>query len=114
VYTASTNAGVYNNTITANTLEGIALQYYASGPTAKNNIVFANGSGVVDYGGTGSPILANNPTTDPLFVGGGNYRLTAPSPARDAGSTVAAVTDDFDGIARPQNGVYDIGAFEYH
>lgn len=30
----------------------------------------------------------------------------------DTGTTVAAVTDDFIGTARPQNSIYDVGAFE--
>jgi hypothetical protein len=50
-----------------------------------------------------------------LFVNAGanNYHLKAGSPAIDAGTPLADVTDDIDGRARPQNAVYDIGCYEY-
>ena len=34
------------------------------------------------------------------------------SPAINAGVTLSTVTTDFDGVSRPQGGVYDIGAYE--
>jgi len=52
---------------------------------------------------------------DPLFINpaAGNFRLQAGSPAIDAGVTLAEVTNDFDGINRPQGSGHDIGAYEY-
>jgi hypothetical protein len=52
---------------------------------------------------------------DPLFVNATDYdfRLTAESPARDAGTNAPDVTQDLDGKARPQNGAWDIGSYEY-
>lgn len=47
---------------------------------------------------------------DPLLTG---YTISAGSPAINAGETIATITDDIDGTVRPQNGAYDIGAFEY-
>jgi hypothetical protein len=41
-----------------------------------------------------------------------DYTLTEYSPAIDRGATIAAVTDDYAGTARPQGGAYDIGAYE--
>ena len=35
-------------------------------------------------------------------VAGNDYHLNATSPARDAGATVADVTDDLEGAPRPQ------------
>lgn len=54
---------------------------------------------------------------DPLFIstttGLENFHLQATSPAIDAGTTLAAVTTDYDGDVRPQGDAYDIGADEY-
>lgn len=52
---------------------------------------------------------------DPLFVDAAAYdfHLTAESPARDTGMDMPGVTQDLDGIARPQDGLWDIGAYEY-
>ena len=50
-----------------------------------------------------------------LFVdfAGNDYHLGATSPARDAGVTLAAVTDDLEGAPRPQGPATDIGAYEF-
>ena len=53
-------------------------------------------------------------TPDALFVdaGGDDYRLSATSPALDAGETRADVPADIVGVARPQGPAFDIGAYE--
>jgi hypothetical protein len=53
-------------------------------------------------------------TTDPQFVNpsANDFRLQSGSPAIDAGVSLAEVGSDFNGVARPQRGAYDIGAFE--
>lgn len=50
---------------------------------------------------------------DPLFFdsAAGDFQIDADSPAADAG-VVTGHESDFLGIARPQDGVYDVGAFE--
>ena len=116
IYIDSENVGVYNNTIYSNTVaEGIALQFYQSAPIIHNNIVFANESSIVDYGGTGSPVISNNFTTDPKFINAStnDFHLQSSSPAINAGTTVSTVTTDFDGVSRPQGSAYDIGAYEF-
>lgn len=52
---------------------------------------------------------------DPQFVNATNfdYHLHTNSPAIDHGGTLAAVTNDLDGVLRPQGPAYDIGAYEY-
>jgi hypothetical protein len=50
--------------------------------------------------------------TDPLFVGGGDYHLQAGSPAIGVAVDLG-IDDDLDGIARPHEGDYDAGAYEY-
>jgi parallel beta-helix repeat protein len=115
VYGNTTNTQVYNNTIVGNRNDGVALQYYSSAPIIRNNIVDGNGSAITDYGGTGTPVIDHNLTSNPLFVNrtSNDFRLMSTSPARDAGAVVPTVENDFDGVARPQNGAYDVGAFEY-
>jgi hypothetical protein len=52
---------------------------------------------------------------DPLFVGGGNYRLTDPSPARNAGDNRRVpldLTTDLDGNPRIFATTVDMGAYE--
>ena len=45
-----------------------------------------------------------------------DFSLQTNSPAIDAGQdlTTYGITSDFDGIPRPFNGIFDIGAFEFH
>jgi hypothetical protein len=69
----------------------------------------------MDYGGTGTPVLSNNRTDDPLFTNAAAFDFTIQfgSPAKDSGTTVTAVTDDYASNPRPYNGVYDVGAYEF-
>ena len=46
-------------------------------------------------------------------AGSADFSLLVTSDAIDAGQTIAGVTDDIIGTSRPQNSVYDIGAYEY-
>ncbi|MEW6095551.1 MAG: right-handed parallel beta-helix repeat-containing protein, partial [bacterium] len=50
---------------------------------------------------------------DPLFVGSGDYHLTAGSPCIDTGTSANAPADDIDGDTRPQGAGYDMGSDEY-
>lgn len=86
------------------------------------NLLYNGGGNIAQVGGTtytwgtftGAGYEANGVNSDPLFVGGGDYSLTASSPAKDVGADLSAYyTDDIDGTSRPQNSVYDIGAYEY-
>ena len=83
-----------------------------------NNCVNGNFA-TVESTGDGGTIVVAAITTDPLFVSGTsvgdadfNLQLQSSSPCVDTGKTIAAVTVDFDGVARPQGANYDIGAFE--
>ncbi len=56
--------------------------------------------------------------SDPTFVGGWelpgpNLQLQASSPAVDAGTALAQVTNDFNGGVRPLGSALDMGAFEF-
>ncbi|MFH1238355.1 MAG: choice-of-anchor Q domain-containing protein, partial [archaeon] len=70
------------------------------------------------YGNDNGPVEDLNPiNADPQFINpfALDFHLQPTSPAIDAGtSTVSSiVTQDFDGILRPQNFLFDIGAYEY-
>ncbi len=96
--------------------------YFGAGATCINGIVYDNtavssgsntyGAGVIQYSST---------TTDPQFVGGGSYRLSAAggSPCIDTGTDLAAVAVDLDGTPRPLDGdadrvaTVDMGCYEY-
>jgi hypothetical protein len=53
-------------------------------------------------------------SADPLFVGGGNYRLTDPSPARNAGNNARVPSDLTTDLDNKQRivGTVDMGAYE--
>jgi len=64
---------------------------------------------------TGQDLHSSIATPAMLFVNfaGNDYHLSTGSPARDAGATLAAVTDDLEGAPRPQGVTSDIGAYEF-
>lgn len=103
----------------------------------KNNVMYqssryffmASGGGTLDsdydnlYGGagntnpSGTATITNSVTTDPSFVniGANDFSLSPSSLSIDAGTSdvSAIVTNDLLALARPQNSLYDIGAYEY-
>lgn len=68
-------------------------------------------TGPLSTGGTTGVSFSGNIVGDPRFVNavGGDFHLTAGSPALGAGATLAQVTDNFD--AAPRVGAYNIGAY---
>ncbi|MBI5376563.1 MAG: right-handed parallel beta-helix repeat-containing protein [Candidatus Schekmanbacteria bacterium] len=76
----------------------------------ENNLLYSYKSDLEDGEVTGIDFVEG----DPLFINPakGNFHLKDTSPAIDKGSSVDAPEYDFDGNTRPQNGKYDIGAFE--
>lgn len=113
------NCTIYGN-VSPGDASGVAGLHMTNG-TAENNIIYGNG-GVRVTGGTFNNNLTDadagrgtgNIIGDPAFVdaANGDFRLGVGSMARDAGKTIAAVTNDFAGVARPQGAAYDIGAYE--
>ena len=92
----------------------VTVSYVPTGCNIDHNITTT--SSIYDNGAS-CTLSANTLSTDPLLV---DSTLTAPdghlqstSPAKDTGTTVAQVTDDYDGVTRPQGSVYDMGAYEY-
>jgi parallel beta-helix repeat protein len=110
---SSTNSTVYNNTVYGNAQSGIWVQSSTPSAIVLNNIVYGNSNGSIYNQGTNTT-LSNNLTTDPRFVDAAAFafNLQATSPAINAGVTVSQITTDIKGTPRPQEGVYDIGAYE--
>lgn len=128
-----------NNILYANTAEGLRI-ISASGEAAYNNSIYGNGaagiyletdtSGIllknnISYGNTGAGITANgsghtqttNLTTDPSWTNAAahDFTLQSGSSARDTGTDISSTgfSTDVIGTSRPQNSVWDIGAYEY-
>jgi hypothetical protein len=59
--------------------------------------------------------MQNSITGNPQFsdVSSHNFSIQSNSAAKDAGTAISSVTDDFIGTSRPQGPAYDIGAYEY-
>jgi hypothetical protein len=78
---------------------------------------FCEGGCTLNYSdiGTGDTSGAGNISADPLFIDpdNGNHFLQATSPAIDAGTNTNAPATDFEGDARPYNGITDMGADEW-
>ena len=114
-YGSANNNEVFNNTVYGHSTFGIQVRSGMSGNQLKNNIVYSNGTNIINDGS--GTVQSNNLTTDPSFVNaaGADFHLQAGSAAIDAGTPlVADVPDDFDGGIRPFGSAYDIGAYEYN
>jgi hypothetical protein len=119
---------LYNNTIINSKADGIVLySELVETNGLKNNIVIIENPTTYKYFSFDSRVhvdSSNNYTLKTSSISNANfqnsgtndYHLTSSSPARNAGTnSVAAygVTFDFDSVTRPQQGVFDIGAFEF-
>ncbi|MBC9928780.1 PKD domain-containing protein [Chitinophaga qingshengii] len=124
-------AYIYNNTVYNTGVNGIKI--YADkttiGHKVYNNLVIANGT-QWDYPQTGYYIKGANPikfdfnnnlnfkTPADAGIGdapNGNFRLVAGSKAINAGRdmTDLGLTTDLENTLRPQDGKYDVGAYEF-
>lgn len=103
-----TNVTMYNNIFAHQQQRIIENLESSSTITAGNNCY-------VDYG----ILLPANPgdvrSTNALFVNESSrdYHLQSGSPCINKGTVISAVTEDKDGVSRPQGAGYDIGAYEY-
>jgi hypothetical protein len=115
VYVQAANVGlILANNIVAFNSSGVMQE--TSQALFYDNDVFGNGT---NYGmvNANPPSTANgNISQDPLFAdrANGDYRLTAASPAIDAGSgSYVRFETDLDGKPRVVGGRVDMGAYEY-
>ena len=124
---------VINNTVSGNSAPdkaGLRLAASVTG-TISNNIFFGNSTADLALDtdgiavrnnaigallGTMGPGSSNNVTSNPQFVGGGNFHLRANSPAINAGNNAPPgllSATDLDGSPRVSGGTVDMGAYEY-
>lgn len=78
--------------------------------TSDHNLFYVSATTIASPAAGTSPVR-----TDPQFIsiGGNDFSIPTTSPAKDAGTSVAVWTD-YLGIARPQNSLWDIGAYEFY
>jgi CSLREA domain-containing protein len=113
------NTIVAGNTADAgNPPQQIVYEIFPLGPASRNNLIgLGNSGGLVD-GVNGNIVGVADPGLSPLGTYyGGRIQTMIPranSPARNAGTTLADILIDPNGVARPQEGAYDIGATEFH
>lgn len=110
-----TNSAIYNNTIVGNAHDGINLTFAGStNNVVRNNIVFGNSMGSINVASGNT--VDHNITTNPLFVdtAARDFHLKSTSIAIDSGYDLSGIVDeDFEGMARPYGGSWDVGAYEY-
>lgn len=74
------------------------------------------GNNVFNWGGSnsGTNLGGNVTNADPGFADpdNGDFAITTGSACYNAGATIAEVTTDYRGTARPQGAAYDVGAYE--
>jgi uncharacterized repeat protein (TIGR02543 family) len=108
---ATDASGTYSSVAMTNTVlvsQSVGVEVDAGSAATLNGVLWFGNTG----GNTSGPVTVQNGTTgDPAFAADG-YHLTSASQAIDRG-VVSGVGVDVDGDARPQNGVYDLGADEY-
>lgn len=115
-----TNCTISNN----NTIGRGGIYCNNSHMTITNSILWGNTPDQIDlFSGSADVTYSDiqggypgdgNLDLNPLFVGSGDYHLTASSPCIDAGTSAGAPDHDIDGDSRPQGSGYDMGADEYY
>jgi parallel beta-helix repeat protein len=120
IWQSMSNIEIKNNIIYKNKTYGIETSSSSGNPVAvENNIISGNVAGnIFIYPASSGPSISlaqvNSYNVNPLFMNeSGDFHIQSGSPARDKGLSLSVVTNDFDGNARPQNGLWDIGAFEF-
>jgi hypothetical protein len=101
---------VNNNIFWGNAI-AINVNVKAQSPAYHNNLFYLNtANGTI---GTAAVTGINPKLVNFVSNGSGNYHLSSGSAAIDAGTSMDAPTADFDGNARPQNAIFDIGPYEF-
>lgn len=121
----SNNSSVVNNIVTDSNLS-LLIDPGTTGSTISNNLYYNSGGNTATHKWNGTYTLAQFQSSfglegyssygDPLYANAaaGNFTLRGSSPGIDTGAALPGVPNDFSGIARPQGGGYDRGAFEAH
>ncbi|MCA9408420.1 MAG: right-handed parallel beta-helix repeat-containing protein, partial [Candidatus Omnitrophica bacterium] len=110
-------ADLINNLISYHTNTGIEISAQAKTVSLTNNLLSLNNTNLKNNSSTA--ILTDNligDEFDPLFISlaSKDYKLSRTSPAVNSGKEILNIFEDFDGLNRPLDFNYDIGAFEYN
>jgi len=125
MYNYFTSPRVTNCTFTENSASdyggGMYNNWYAS-PIVTNCILWGNSSEIYNIASSPSVTYScvqggysgeGNTDQDPLFVNAlDDLRLQDDSPCIDSGTSEGAPATDIEGVARPQGGGFDMGAYE--
>lgn len=113
--TTTTNTQFLNNTIYNNRAAYSQVWSTVSGTSLRNNLMVEN-TVIFEVTGGGAVTQQTNITSGVITnytISVSDFHLKAlPNAAVDTGSTLPLVTNDFDGVSRPQGAGYDIGAYE--
>jgi len=116
---------IFNNTIADNESadQGGGTYFWYASPKIVNSILWGNNGGEISHEGSSIAVTysdiqggysgTGNIDQAPLFVGSGDYHLTAFSPCIDTGTSDGAPDRDIDGNSRPLGAGYDMGVDEY-
>jgi hypothetical protein len=116
IYSGSDGIKIYNSNIY--NVDGSAIFAWTGAVNAevKNTITYGNNSNAITNasGGAAPTSSTNLLGTNPVWANpaAGDFTISASSPAYQTGATLASVTIDYAGISRPQDGLYEIGAYE--
>lgn len=122
---AATGPKIYNNTVYDVVSIGVQINTGVTSADVTNNILNTTLTVPIDDQGTSSTLRTNHcqsadtgcsVTGSASFTSAatGDFTLQSGSTARDAGTDLSAtLTTDYTGTARPQNSVFDLGAYEY-
>ena len=119
----STNTTIRNNIISGGTGTYDLRISGGTGNTSNYNDIYRSAGAIFNNGSNktfaqwqAAGFDLNSTSANPNFVtaSGDVYTLGTSSPGRDTGTTLADVTDDYAGTARPQGVAYDMGAYEFY
>jgi len=102
--------GDFQNNIFANNTDDVVL----GANSDKADFITNAFEEQTDSGGFGSGNIFGITSNDEFADEGSNdFHLKAGAQSIDAGTVIAVVTVDYDGVSRPQGSSYDIGAYEF-
>ncbi|MEZ4273017.1 MAG: right-handed parallel beta-helix repeat-containing protein [Myxococcota bacterium] len=110
IYNAIPGTKIYNNTF----FDNRRTINITVGDTSIINNIIANTENAIASGNNTYESVTNLIDDAPQFVNPpSDFHLKEGSDAINTGTALAQVATDFDGTARPQQGQYDIGAYEF-
>gem|GEM_PF-1320806 len=117
ILSGATGTTLQQNTVSKSTGVGVLCDSGASGAVVQNNLVCGNTTDTITNGcgltlaGQGN-ITSCTPTAVYANYAANNFTLAASSPAINTGMALPALITDYLGAERPQQGSWDVGAYE--